>query len=259
MTRSVPAFLYGFLNGAEARRLVAYQDSAGVWTIGVGHTGHDIIRGLRITAAQSDEYLHQDVAHAVNALYAVCHPDRIEELTEHQYAAILSFVFNLGANASWNIWKLINTGQFDAVPAEMMRFTRAHVGGRVQVLRGLQARRTAEVTMWHQADTPTHAAAIALAGFDASAGSATTRPAATPPTPAPTAQPLMTSRTMWAGAGTAAAGAAAGLTQVQNLVSTQSANSTQLAQISGFIGIGIVVLGVAVMAFRWLDEREKHH
>jgi len=49
----------------EGLRLVAYQDSVGVWTIGYGHTGPDVRVGLTITEEQAAILLAADVAWAV--------------------------------------------------------------------------------------------------------------------------------------------------------------------------------------------------
>lgn len=38
-----------FIEDFEGRRLVAYRCSAGVWTIGVGHTGPEVHEGLTIS------------------------------------------------------------------------------------------------------------------------------------------------------------------------------------------------------------------
>ena len=45
----------------EGCRLAAYQCSAGVWTIGYGHTA-GVHKGMKITQAQAEEYLKHDVA-----------------------------------------------------------------------------------------------------------------------------------------------------------------------------------------------------
>ena len=45
----------------EGCRLAAYQCSAGAWTIGYGHTA-GVHKGMKITQAQADEYLKQDIA-----------------------------------------------------------------------------------------------------------------------------------------------------------------------------------------------------
>ncbi|WP_175992327.1 lysozyme [Burkholderia vietnamiensis] len=79
----------------EDDRLEAYPDPAtggAPWTIGRGHTGPEVRRGMKITQAQSDALFAQDL-HArgeaiINALDL--------ELTQHQFDALVSFVFNVG-------------------------------------------------------------------------------------------------------------------------------------------------------------------
>lgn len=50
----------GLIKNFEGCRLVAYQDSVGVRTIGYGHT-KGVKQGDKITLDQADEYLKQDV------------------------------------------------------------------------------------------------------------------------------------------------------------------------------------------------------
>lgn len=47
----------------EGCRLTAYQDSGGVWTIGIGHTGPDVQPGMTITVAQAHQLCAQDQSH----------------------------------------------------------------------------------------------------------------------------------------------------------------------------------------------------
>jgi GH24 family phage-related lysozyme (muramidase) len=47
--RPVPQIGIDFIKGAEACRLTAYLDSTGHWTIGYGHTGPEVVRGMTIT------------------------------------------------------------------------------------------------------------------------------------------------------------------------------------------------------------------
>ena len=42
----------------EGLRLDAYQDCAGVWTIGYGHTGRDVKPGQRVTPLEAEVLLH---------------------------------------------------------------------------------------------------------------------------------------------------------------------------------------------------------
>ncbi|MCC2111943.1 MAG: hypothetical protein KDJ16_07910, partial [Hyphomicrobiales bacterium] len=50
---------------SEGKRLVAYRDCVGVWTIGYGHTSRAgaprVSPGMKITEAQADEILSRDL------------------------------------------------------------------------------------------------------------------------------------------------------------------------------------------------------
>lgn len=77
----------------EGCRLTAYQCSAGVWTIGYGHT-KGVKKGQCITREQAEHYLIQDVKSAeknVNSFY-----DRYK-WNQNQFDALVSFAFNLGS------------------------------------------------------------------------------------------------------------------------------------------------------------------
>lgn len=129
------------VRGFEGLRLAAYQDSAGVWTIGYGHTG-EVWRGMRIDRAQADEYLAHDLAVAgrgVNAL-GVCG-------TQGQFDALCDFVFNLGMGRlrSSTLLKKIRAGRPAAeVQAEFRRWVYA---GKKR-LPGLVRRREWEARRW---------------------------------------------------------------------------------------------------------------
>lgn len=125
----------------EGLRLRAYQCSAGVWTIGYGHTGN-VRAGMEITEEGADALLVSDIAKFERAVaQAVEVP-----LTQHQFDALVSFVFNVGEGAfkGSTLLRKLNAVQYDAVPAELMRWV--HAGGkRVQ---GLVNRRAAEAGLW---------------------------------------------------------------------------------------------------------------
>lgn len=143
MTRPIPESAVRFVSEHEGCKLTAYQDQVGVWTIGYGSIT-SVRPGMVITREQALIRLRVDMQIAVKKLYSVCKPEAIDRLTEHQYAALLSFTFNLGAKASWTIWRYVNAGKLDLVPAEMMKFTKA--GGLVR--KGLVNRRADEVRLW---------------------------------------------------------------------------------------------------------------
>ena len=49
----------------EGLRLEAYQDVAGVWTVGYGHTGPDLLAGMKISEADAEALLRADLSEAV--------------------------------------------------------------------------------------------------------------------------------------------------------------------------------------------------
>lgn len=74
----------------EGCKLVAYQDTGGVWTIGTGHTT-GVKRGMKITQKQADEFLGQDLSKASNYVNSL----RICK-TQGQFDALVDFAFNVG-------------------------------------------------------------------------------------------------------------------------------------------------------------------
>lgn len=83
----------------EGRRLEAYRDSVGIWTIGVGHTaaaGPPVPRaGLRITAAECDALFERDVGRFVRTVaQALPGP-----LPQNAFDALVSLSFNIGPAA----------------------------------------------------------------------------------------------------------------------------------------------------------------
>ena len=76
----------------EAKRLKAYKDSKGIWTIGVGHTGPEVKEGLVWTDKQVQDAFQKDVKWAEDAVNTVTAP-----LNQDQFDALVSFVFNVGA------------------------------------------------------------------------------------------------------------------------------------------------------------------
>lgn len=123
-----------------------YNDPAGHCTIGYGHLVHrgptngsepeSFRKGL--TQAEGLRLLREDARPAgdsVNSLVKVA-------LSQRQFDALTSFVFNLGPGslASSQLLKRLNAGEYDAVPEELAKWV--HAGGKV--LPGLVARRRAE-------------------------------------------------------------------------------------------------------------------
>jgi lysozyme len=170
----------------EACRLVGYLDSAGVPTTGYGHTDPSVKVGVTSTQEIADHDLDVDLGTADHRLSTVCYPSVLAKLADHQRAALISFVFNVGAEANWTIWKDIDAGNLSDVPAQLRRFDKATVDGKLVTILGLDNRREAEIAFWNTADIEV-AAAVARpagsAGVDAAPPSHTTVTMITPPAP----------------------------------------------------------------------------
>lgn len=75
----------------EGLRLKAYQDAAGVLTIGYGHTGKDVREGDRISEYWAKELLVKDIEEVAKAV-----SDLHVARTEGQLDALVSLAFNIG-------------------------------------------------------------------------------------------------------------------------------------------------------------------
>jgi len=123
----------------EGLRLAPYQDAAGYWTVGYGHKMGPLDDSTEtITTERAAELLRGDVAtaaDAVNALVAV-------PLSQSQFDALVSFVYNVGSGAfrGSTLLRVLNGGDYAAAAGEFNRWNRA--GG--MVLAGLVSRRAEE-------------------------------------------------------------------------------------------------------------------
>ena len=132
-----------FIEDFEGRRLVAYQCSAGVWTIGVGHT-KDVKRGDTCTDGQADEWLIEDIRSVVNDLSRYINHD----VTRGQFVALVSLAFNLGAygviTGCPKLMYKLNSGDIEGAAKEFLDCDRA--GGKR--IPGLTRRRQAEAKLF---------------------------------------------------------------------------------------------------------------
>jgi len=133
--------------GFEGCRLTAYQDVAGVWTIGYGTTGPDVVEGLVITQDEAVVRLEKGIAwaeSAVNRLVTVA-------LTQPEFDALVDFVYNLGVGAfeGSTLLSQLNSGDFHGAADQFERWD--HAGG--VVVAGLLRRRVAEETEFNQGIT----------------------------------------------------------------------------------------------------------
>ncbi len=130
-----------FIKKHEGCVLHAYRCSAGVLTIGYGHT-KDVKEGDVITQEEADNLLQSDLAvfeKAVSSAVKV-------ELTQGQFDALVSFAFNVGIGNFRKslILKNINKGNIEEARRHFTCYTKA--GGRK--LAGLAMRRKREREMF---------------------------------------------------------------------------------------------------------------
>jgi lysozyme len=120
--------------------LTAYQDLAGVWTIGYGHTGKDVFPGLGWTQAQADEALQHDL-NAAAALLNMYSPG----LANGALDALVDFVFNLGIGSyrTSTLCQCVNAEDWPNAKLELLKWD--HSGG--VVVPGLLRRREAEAAL----------------------------------------------------------------------------------------------------------------
>jgi len=145
-----------FIEELEARVPFVYSDSKGLPTIGIGHcltkselsSGKIIIKGIPVkysqglTDQQIDDLYDQDHRFAVDAV----NKHVKVTLTDNQFAALTSFVFNIGASAFANstLLRKLNQGLYSEVPGQMRRWK--YEDGRIS--QGLINRREKEIQLW---------------------------------------------------------------------------------------------------------------
>jgi lysozyme len=141
MSRRINAEGLALIKRWEGCRLEAYKCAAGVWTIGYGHT-RTARQGLRITQEQAEALLREDLR-----VFEAAVDDAVTvQLTDNQFAALVSWAFNVGVSAmrSSTLIRKLNLGDYDVVPRELVRW--AKVEGKP--VHGLANRRAAEAGLW---------------------------------------------------------------------------------------------------------------
>jgi lysozyme len=156
-----------FLKEREGLRLQAYDDATGkplargdkvigTVTIGYGHTAPDLYAGMKISQAEAERLLLADVEKAAAAVRRHVYVG----LSQSQFDALVSFVYNVGVSAfaKSTLVELLNQGQFEAVPRQLSRWDKETVlttdpatGKAKRVKRqnpGLVKRRALEIALW---------------------------------------------------------------------------------------------------------------
>lgn len=120
----------------EGCRLTAYQCSAGVWTIGWGHTGKvdgkAVGKGMKITQEKADALLVADLVVYENHVNALK-----RKFNQNEFDALVSFTYNCGQGSLQTLCKNRSSKQ---IAEALLKYNKA--GGKELV--GLTKRRKAE-------------------------------------------------------------------------------------------------------------------
>ena len=127
----------------EGCRLQSYPDPASggdPWTVGIGHTGPEVVPGYEITQAVANQLLRDDLDRFEKGI-----SDQINvPLNQEQFDALVSWAFNcgLGATSDSTLRRRLNAGEDvnKVISEELPRWTS---GG----MPGLIRRRNAEVKL----------------------------------------------------------------------------------------------------------------
>ncbi len=131
----------------EGLKLKAYQDSVGVWTIGIGTTRYPnavrVKKGDTITKTQARDFLWFDLATFMQNVDTYT----TDAITQGQYDALVSFTYNLGVGnfKSSTLLKKININPND--PSIHDEFLKWKFAGGIE-LAGLLKRRKAEAYLY---------------------------------------------------------------------------------------------------------------
>lgn len=130
----------------EGKRLAAYDDGVGVWTIGFGTTiypnGVKVKKGDKCTELQAEQYLRNDLIRFENAVNeSVKVP-----INQNQFDALVSLTYNIGASAFKNstLLRKLNAGDKKGAADQFDVWNKA--GGKV--MKGLVNRRASEKALF---------------------------------------------------------------------------------------------------------------
>lgn len=132
-----------FLKKHEGVRNQAYKCSAGVLTIGVGHTGSDVKAGAVWTQEEVEFALSMDIVKAVGVVLKAIKP---KVLKPNQIDALASLAFNIGAGAftGSSLVKKLLADDLKGAAEEFLKWDKVTQYGKKVSSAGLAKRRAAE-------------------------------------------------------------------------------------------------------------------
>lgn len=139
----------------EGVRLQAYQDSAGIWTIGVGLArtyldGTPICKDDSCTMDQAKEWLHEYMQK--NVYPRVDSWIENFNVTDRLYASCCAFTYNVG-HLGASIIKSLNNGENEQIKAAFLEYCMVkNTEGKLEFCPGLFNRRMKEINFFLNED-----------------------------------------------------------------------------------------------------------
>ena len=126
--------------------LEAYPDGRGIETIGWGHTGPGVYRGLVWSQAQADSYFLLDTSAAQYIVNKTIHC----AVNQNQFDAMVSLAFNIGGTAFGcsTLGRMVNGGDLVGAAMQFPLWDHEKLAGVERVDPGLETRREAEEALF---------------------------------------------------------------------------------------------------------------
>lgn len=134
----------------ESCKLEAYPDPGSKdghpWTIGWGHTGPEVRKGLRWTQEKADATFIVDVGSTEREVLSLLKV----KVSQCQFDALVSFVYNVGDGAFFKstLRGLLNVGDFEGAAGQFERWNKNDG----KVMKGLTRRRASEKALFNGAN-----------------------------------------------------------------------------------------------------------
>jgi lysozyme len=146
MTRMINEAGLGLIKSFEGIQLSSYQDVAGIWSIGYGHT-QGVTAGMQITEQEASALLQGDLA---SAEVAVERATANATTTDNQFAAMVSLCFNIGSGnfVTSTVLREHVAGQFSNAADAFLLWNKAVINGILSEIGGLTHRRNAERALY---------------------------------------------------------------------------------------------------------------
>lgn len=126
----------------EKFRALAYEDSGGRWTIGYGHTGRDVHKGMKITRKRALTLLKKDLRTAEKGVTRLLKV----KTSQKQYDALVILAFNIGVGnlSRSQLLRYHNNAQFEKSAHEFIQWSLVSKN----LSRGLMRRRIDEKELY---------------------------------------------------------------------------------------------------------------